>query len=162
MRSTFAAAALLALLADAPQTGSLDPEPPALSAFGFMAGCWRGLSGDGAVIEEYYTAPTENLILGLSRYTKGGRVTGHEFTTLARGEAGVVLTPHPSGQRAVPFRLTALDSTGALWDNPAHDFPTRISYRRGAGDSLLARIEGPGERGRRSIEWRMGRVTCGE
>ena len=162
MRSTFAAAALLALLTDASLPGSRVQAPPALSAFGFMAGCWRGRADEGTVIEEYYTAPSENLILGLTRYTQGRRVTGYEFTTLAREDAGIVLTPHPSGQRAVPFRLTAVDSMGALWENPAHDFPTLISYRRGAGDSLLARIEGPGRSGRRAIEWRMGRVTCAE
>jgi hypothetical protein len=48
-----------------------------------------------------------------------------------------------------------------VWENPAHDFPTLIAYRKGPGDSLLARIEGPGRDGKQSIEWRMGRATCG-
>lgn len=131
MRPILAATALLVLQADAPVAGTREPAPSALAAFGFMAGCWRGPSGDGAVIEEYYTTPSENLILGLTRYTKDGLVTGYEFTTLAREDTTIVLTPHPSGQRAAPFRLTRVDSTQAVWENPAHDFPTLIAYRRG-------------------------------
>ena len=79
-----------------------DPTPPAvvsptsLRQLDFMAGCWRGASGRGAVIDEYYTPPTDNLMLGVSRYTKGGRVTTFEFTTItAKGDSDLVLTPRP-------------------------------------------------------------------
>lgn len=161
MRAILATTVLLPLLTGAPATTSTDAAPPTLAAFGFMAGCWRGPSGDGATIEEYYTAPADNIILGLSRYTRGSRVTSYEFTTIAREGTDIVLTARPSGQQSATFRLSRLDSAGAVWENPAHDFPTLIAYRRGPSDSLVARIEGPGREGRRSDEWRMGRTTCG-
>jgi hypothetical protein len=88
-------------------------------------------------------------------------VTSYEFSTIERDGTEIVLTPRPSGQRPVPFRLTRLDSAGAVWENPAHDFPTLIAYRPVPGDTLVARIEGPGRNGRRSVEWRMVRVGCG-
>lgn len=138
------------------------PVRPSLTDLGFMAGCWRGAFAGGGVIDEYYTPPTDNLMLGMSRYTKGGRVTGYEFTTIAaRGDSDLVLTPRPSGQSPADFSLTRLEPGLAVWSNPAHDFPTRISYRRGAADTLVARIEGPGASGTKSVEWRMGRATCG-
>lgn len=161
MRAPNAAILLLPLLLGAPAPAPFRDAPPTLADLAFMAGCWRGPSGEGTTIEEYYTAPAENLILGVSRYTKGARVTSYEFSTIAREGAEIVLTPRPSGQEPAPFRLTRLDSTGAVWENPAHDFPTLISYRPGPGDSLIGRIEGPGADGRRSMEWRMGPATCG-
>jgi hypothetical protein len=161
MRAALAATVLLSLLSGGPPAAPPDAASPRLADLAFMAGCWRGSSGEGATIEEYYTAPADNLILGLSRYIKGSRVTSYEFTTIAREGAEIVLTPRPSGQEPVPFRLTRLDSTGVVWENPGHDFPTLIAYRRGAGDSLVARIEGPGRDGRRSMEWRLGRAACG-
>jgi hypothetical protein len=161
MRAALAAILLLPLLLGAPAPAPPGDAPPTLADLAFMAGCWRGPAGEGATIEEYYTAPSDNLILGVSRYTKGARVTSYEFSTIAREGAEIVLTPRPSGQEPVAFRLTRLDSTGAVWENPAHDFPILISYRRGPGDSLIARIEGPGRDGKRSMEWRMGPATCG-
>ena len=61
--------------AAAQETGAL--APPAgeggLAALSFLAGCWaEGPEG----LREQYTAPTANLILGTSRYVRGGRVAG--------------------------------------------------------------------------------------
>ena len=161
MRAALAVTVVLPLLAGISARAPSPAAPPTLADLAFMAGCWRGPSGDGVTIEEYYTAPTDNLILGVSRYTKGSRVTDYEFSTIAREGDEIVLTPRPSGQQPAAFRLTRLDSTGAVWENPSHDFPTLIAYRRGAGDSLIARIEGPGRDGKRSMEWRMGTASCG-
>jgi len=156
-------ALLAALLAGsaAPTTQGPMPSRPTLADLGFMAGCWRGAAEGGTVIDEYYTPPSENLILGVSRYTKGGRVTSYEFATIAaRGDSDLVLTPRPVGQSPADFSLIRLRPGMAVWSNPKHDFPQVISYRRRGSDSLAARIEGPGPNGPRSSEWKMGRVPC--
>jgi hypothetical protein len=132
-----------------------------ISELGFMAGCWRGPSSGGAVIDEYYTAPSENMLLGVSRYTKDGRVVNFEFTTVtAQGDTNLLFTARPSGQEPGDFNLTALKPGHVVWSNPRHDFPQVITYRRVGADSLVARIEGPGESGTRSMEWRMKKVRC--
>jgi hypothetical protein len=139
-----------------------DAPGPRLEDLRFMAGCWRGASGGGAVIDEYYTPPSDNLMLGVSRYTKGGRVTTYEFSTIAaRGDSDLVLTPRPEGQQPADFNLSRMEPGLAVWSNPRHDFPQVISYRRLGDDSLVARIEGPGPGGIKSSEWKMGRVACG-
>lgn len=161
MRAAFAGTVLLSLLTGSSAAAPSGGPPRSLADLAFMAGCWRGQSGGGANIEEYYTPPADNLMLGLSRFIKGSRVTDYEFSTIALEGGEIVLTPRPSNQKPVPFRLTRLDSTGAVWENPAHDFPTLIAYRPGPGDSLVARIEGPGQGGKRTAEWRMGRAACG-
>jgi hypothetical protein len=48
-----------------------------------------------------------------------------------------------------------------VFENPAHDFPQRIIYRRLSPDSLVARIEGPGPNNTtRGIDFPMRRVNC--
>lgn len=151
--------ALALLLTAAAPSAPAVPGP--LEPLRFMAGCWRGSSGRDQVIEEHYTSPSANLILGMTRYTRDGVATGYEFSTIAVKDSAVVLTPRPEGQQPVPFPLTRLDRSSAVWENPAHDFPTRIAYRRLPGDTLAARIEGPGPDGATvSEEWRMARVRC--
>jgi hypothetical protein len=53
--------------------------------------------------------------------------------------------------------MVAAGPTEAVFENPGHDFPQRIIYRR-EGDSLIARIEGEVDGRRRSAqwEWRLG------
>ena len=128
-----------------------------------MSGCWRGASAGGAVIDEYYTPPSANMMLGVSRYTKAGRVTSYEFTTItAVGDSDLVLTPRPAGQAPADFNLSRLERGDVTWSNPRHDFPQVVGYRKLGSDSLVARIEGPGPGGIRSSEWRLGKVTCGK
>jgi hypothetical protein len=162
---TLVPALLVALLASSAAPANRAPSSlrPTLADLGFMAGCWRGAGEGGTVINEYYTPPSENLILGVSRYTKGGRVTSYEFATIAaQGDSDLVLTPRPVGQSPADFSLTRLQPGMAVWSNPKHDFPQVISYRKLGDDSLAARIEGPGPSGPQSSEWKMGKVLCGK
>jgi hypothetical protein len=161
MRTPLIALALIALAGSRRDALHQLPHDPRVADLRFMAGCWRGISGGGGIIDEYYTPPSDNLMLGVSRFTRDGRVTSYEFTTIAdRGDSGLVLTARPSTQAPADFPLTRLEPGLAVWSNPRHDFPQVISYRRTAGDSLAARIEGPGPEGTRSSEWRMGSVPC--
>jgi Domain of unknown function (DUF6265) len=131
-----------------------------LAMLEFMSGCWRGAAGEGATIEEYYTRPSANVMLGVTRYLRGDRVTGFEFTSFVREDSAIVVTPRPEGQEPARFRMTRLDKKNAIWENPRHDFPQLISYRLLPGDTLVARIEGPGSQGTQSEEWRMTRIRC--
>jgi hypothetical protein len=130
------------------------PVPP-LSAISFMSGCWTGPSPDGATIEEHYTAPLENLLLGMTRYVRNGRVVDFEFTTVERTDSTFVMTPRPKGVKSDAFPLKEASDGKATWENPKHDFPQRIIYRRGADGSLIARIEGTTPKGERHVEWTM-------
>jgi hypothetical protein len=151
----------LSLLAAGAVAAHSSAAPGPLEPLRFMAGCWQGTGANGQIVEEHYTAPSANLILGMTRYSRKEVATGYEFYTIAWQDSTVVYTPRLEGQQPVPFRLASMDGRSVAWENPAHDFPTRIAYRRVAGDSLVARIEGPGPGGApASEEWRMGRVRC--
>lgn len=65
----------------------------------------------------------------------------------------MVLTPYPDGKVSVSFRLAGYDlgARRAVFENLAHDFPTRLSYQRVAEDSLTILVSGPGKTGRESV-----------
>jgi hypothetical protein len=148
--------------AQAPQ-GTQAPQPAArsrLADLAFMAGCWRGLTRSGTIIEEFYTTPSSNLIIGATRYVRDGRAVDFEFTRIDQTDSGAVITPHPKGVRSVSFAPKVVERNRAVWENASHDFPQRIVYARVAEDTLVARIEGRTPSGERTLEWRMARAVC--
>ena len=153
--------AVLALFAPAPAAAQSDAAGRhALSVLAFMSGCWRGEFGGGAALEEYYSAPAANLMLGVSRFLRDDRVVQYEFSRITTDSAGVVLLPFPGGEPSEhAFRMTEGDEGSALFEAPEHDFPKRIRYTRGVDGSLTARIDG-GEADARVQEWRMRAVPC--
>jgi hypothetical protein len=130
---------------------------PPLSAISFMAGCWTGPSSNGATIEEQYTGTSENMVIGMARYVRNGRVVDFEFTTIERSDTSFFMTPRPKGVRSDSFALKEVAEGRAVWENLKHDFPQRIIYRRGTDGTLVARIEGTTSRGDRHSEWTMHR-----
>ena len=54
---------------------------------------------------------------------------------------------------------TATDSS-VSFTNPAHDFPTRVGYRREGASGLLAEIAGPGNGGERIIQFPYEAAVC--
>jgi opacity protein-like surface antigen len=142
-----------------PAAAAAQAAGPTLADLAFMSGCWRGDFAEGT-LEEYYTTPSENLILGTSRYLRSGRAVQHEFSRITADSTGIVLLPFPGGLPSEhEFRLTTVDDGTALFEAPEHDFPRRIRYTREADGSLSARIDG-GEGSERIQEWHMRAVPC--
>jgi hypothetical protein len=63
------------------------------------------------------------------------------------------------GRTGTPFRLTGLSATEAVFENPQHDYPQRIIYRK-SGNRLDARIEGVDKGKARSEDFPMEPVSC--
>jgi hypothetical protein len=74
-------------------------------------------------------------------------VPTESFRSLAADEPlrarpdGVVYIAQPGGRPPTEFALTSGGSGLAVFENPAHDFPKRLSYRR-TGRTLLVEVEG--------------------
>jgi len=147
------------LLAVEPAVGQAAGPGIDLGRLGWLAGCWERRAGERVVLE-MWMAPAGGTMLGASRTVVAGRTRDYEHLRIeARGDS-LIYTALPSRQRETSFRAATLADSGFTVDNPAHDFPTRISYRRIGPDSLVARIEGPGPSGPRGIDFPMRRVGC--
>lgn len=57
----------------------------------------------------------------------------------------------------VPFKLTSLDSGRAVFENPDHDFPQRITYVHHASDSLTVLVEGETQGKPRGLRFRFAK-----
>jgi hypothetical protein len=127
---------------------------------GWLAGCWEARTSNRVVVE-MWMPPAGGLMLGASRTTVGGATREYEQLRLHAAGDTLVYTALPSGQSEATFRSTSVSSTTFVVENPAHDFPKKISYRREGADSLIARVEGPGPNNTtRGFDVKMRRASC--
>ncbi|MFN7134261.1 MAG: DUF6265 family protein, partial [Myxococcales bacterium] len=110
-----------------------------VAQLGWLAGTWQGETADG-LMEEQWLPPRGGTMLATSRITSGDKTVFVEFVRLLE-RGGEVFYAVSIGERTTEFRLVKLEGESAVFENPKHDFPQRILYRR-KGNTLLARIEG--------------------
>jgi hypothetical protein len=125
---------------------ALDVAPSAqerdLSAFAWLAGVWEATQGNRAV-EEHWTTPTANAMIGMSRTVTGDRTAEFEFLRIEKRGADLFYVPQPSGRPPVSFKLTSSDSGRFVFENTTGDDRVhRIEYRRDGDSGLVARVEG--------------------
>ena len=129
----------------------------------WMAGCWEQRAGE-RVATEMWMPPAGGMMVGGSRTVSRGTTRAYEHLRLHASEGRLVYTALPSGQKETAFTsgpVAAASLDSITFENPAHDFPTRITYRRVGSDSLIARVEGPGQGGAmRGFVVAMRRVSC--
>lgn len=162
MRIPFWQAGVLAVLIVAlPVPGETKRQDYALGDLAFLAGCWSGSLGDeSGVMEEFYTVPSENLILGTTRYLRKGTAIQYEFTRIEKIDSGIRMVPYPGGEPSQDaFRLTSLRNGVAIFEAPEHDYPKRIIYRANRDGTRTARIDaGAGDP--KGQEWELQPVDC--
>jgi hypothetical protein len=138
------------------------PQPPAsVDDLGWMAGCWAA-EGGARRMEEQWMRPAGDTLLGMSRTISGGRTAFVEFLQIERVGEEVTLTALAGGPgaRPVPFRRVAGAEGEAVFENPEHDFPQRILYRRAGEGGLFARIDGREKGDEKAQDFRFERVSC--
>ena len=113
-----------------------------LADIGWLAGNWE-MSAGARCVEEHWTAPSSNLLVGMSRTVEGGRTTSFEFVRIEARADGIYYVAQPGGRPPVDFKLASDVASELVFVNPGHaDHLRRIVYRRQADDGLTARIEG--------------------
>lgn len=113
-----------------------------VESLAWMSGAWISETDEGWV-EELWTEPRGGMILGTNRSGEGATATGFEFLRIETDADGTIsYKASPGGQAPIAFRLVSSGPNEAVFENPAHDYPTRIVYRRD-GDSLVATVSGP-------------------
>jgi hypothetical protein len=112
-----------------------------LKALAWISGAWGGPRGRTQV-EEHWTDIGGNMMLGVGRTMAGGQTVFFEFLRIEARADGVYYVAQPKGRPGTDFKLARHTESEAFFENPAHDFPKRIIYRRNSDGSLIARIDG--------------------
>ncbi len=160
MRTLAAAGLLVGALA----LGGCKTAPPVANAAAaqamadspaWIAGSWR-MASDGTVTEEHWLPNAGGVMLGIGRTMQDGRTVFFEYLRIERRGGDWAYVAQPKGNPPTVFTATSVSPGEIVFENPQHDYPTKITYRRISGESMVARIEGPG--GERPQEFRF--VRC--
>ena len=110
----------------------------------WMAGDWVSCA-PAEVVEERWLGPSRGSLVGvnLTRTPKGD---SFEFLRVGQGAKGLAFIARPGGGPPVEFTLVEARDGYARFENPAHDFPRRIVYRRD-GELLFAAATGLDDKG---------------
>jgi hypothetical protein len=143
--------------------GAAQP-PPAREAgsLDWLAGRWVSEREGGEWSEESWSPPRGRVMLGTNLSGRGNQATSFEFMRIAREGNDYVFYGSPAGGTPIAFRRTYMfEAPGkgfyqAMFENPDHDFPKVINYRR-HGDRLTAGIAADTD-GTRAITWEFRRA----
>lgn len=105
----------------------------------WLSGAWVSRIGD-AWTEEWWTPPRGGIMIGAGFSGRGETATSFEHMRIMKDEGGkVAFYGMPGGGPPVAFPLVRKGEGEAVFENPAHDYPQRISYRM-EGETLVATV----------------------
>ena len=138
-----------------------EPREARVSDLAWLAGSWKGeIRGAGKTthFEAHYSTPAGGVILSVSKaFGDGGEhLSWFEFERFEVRDGHLQVTPYPDGRPSVSFRLVEHDREArkAVFANPDHDYPTRITYQRTEDRRLILTVEGETEEAR-VMEFRL-------
>lgn len=116
---------------------------PSLNELAWLAGDWQTAPGGRAQVEEHWTLPAGGTMIGMGRTVKGNKTAEFEFLRIEQRGADIFYVAHPNAQcPQTDFKLTRLSAQEVVFENPEHDFPKRIIYRKKSDGSLVATVDG--------------------
>ena len=151
---------LVVLIAMTAVTMSSASQKSGVDRLEWIAGCWT--SDDGKErIEENWMKPAGQTMMGMSRTVAGGKTVFTEYIQIreVNGQLAYVVCLGLSAKPVI-FKLIKNSDSEATFENPEHDFPQRIIYRRESADTLFARIEGQEKGVNKAMDFRYRRSRC--
>ena len=135
------------------------PKEPLLNGLAWLSGCWEGRQGQ-AIIEESWSKPRGDSMVGFGRTVKDGKTTAFEFMQVREANGSLTYLPQPGGGTRVDFPLKDSFGERFTFENKEHDFPQRVIYERKGPGLLLAAIEGTYKGKEEREEYQMKKVRC--
>jgi hypothetical protein len=127
-------------------------EQQSLNGLAWMTGYWIG-SDEGSEAEECWLGPKGGLMLGVHRDVNESGSAFFEYLRIEQTAEGIVYFASPGGREATAFALAETSERRVVFENPAHDFPRRISYWLDEDAALHARVEGEKKGLAAAAEW---------
>ena len=131
---------------------------PEMAKLGWLSGCWKAVGNVQS--EEHWMKLDGQSMLGMGRTIANGKTVFFEFLQIREQPEGIYYIAQLNGGAAVSFKLVKINDSEAIFENPEHDFPQRISYQRAIDGSLLAAIEGQEKGKPKRVEFAMKHVRC--
>jgi hypothetical protein len=131
---------------------------PKITDMSWMAGCWV-MASPSRVVTEMWLPPSGGTMIGVSKTVVKETTAEYEFLLLRIGGGRLEYVAKPSRQPEAVFTATQIAAGEAVFENPTHDFPTRITYRSVDG-GLVATIDGTMNGKPRAIEFKYQRADC--
>jgi len=156
----FRRVALGVLIAMTASTLSNASQKDGIERLEWISGCW--VLDDGKErTEETWMKPAGQSMLGMSRTVAGGKTvfTEHIQIREANGQIAYIVALG-MGAKPTVFKLVKSSDNEVVFENPEHDFPQRIIYRRESAEALFARIEGAEKGVSKAIDFRYKRSKC--
>jgi uncharacterized protein DUF6265 len=126
----------------------------------WFSGCWQQSTRGGQIVEEQWMAPRGGQMVGMGRTVRADSVIEWEHLRIFARDGRAVYHAEPSGQAPADFTAMSVSDTLVVFENPQHDFPQRIIYRKRGADTLWARIEGTNNGRTRGVDFPYARARC--
>lgn len=124
-------------------TAQVNPPPD------WLSGHWC-MKNNGSTTEEFWLTPAGGVMVGMARTWTEDSTLNFEYMRIDNRNGVQNFTAQPGGSPPTSFRRTAGGEDWARFENPEHDFPQIIEYRR-ESDALSAKISGPGDEGKEML-----------
>jgi len=132
-----------------------------LDDLSWFSGCWESNNkGKNLLISEQWMKPAGGMMLGVGRTVKDGKAVDFEFLRIEqRGDDVFYIAKPRANKEETLFKLIKLENWSVIFENPEHDFPQRVIYKR-EGEKLTGRIEGNNKGKFMGIDFPMVRAKC--
>jgi hypothetical protein len=110
----------------------------------WLIGMWQNNSSEGRATEQW-RRENDSTFAGISYFMVANDTVNFEQIKLMQSNDSLFYIPVVKEQNnglPVKFTMTFVDGNKLVFENPAHDFPQRISYTKISNDSLVAEISG--------------------
>ena len=126
----------------------------------WLAGCWERARPTSRMVE-LWTPAVNNVMTGTSySVTDTSQRELEQLRLFVRGDT-LIYEAHPSTQMMNEFKSTKISAQEIVFEDPEHDFPQKITYRRIGADSLIAVTEGDRAGRAQPITFAFRKAPCG-
>lgn len=131
--------------AEEAQDKSLEKNREIVKGLSWLVGDWTSNPDSGKTDHEIWYGTNIGELSGRGLSISGSDTTIIEKLWIRPTDSGVYyIAEVPHNDAPVWFKMTSQDSLLTIFENPEHDFPAKIAYRRIGDDTLHVRISGTG------------------
>ena len=115
-----------------------------LEKMNWLVGSWEQKLPDGTLVESW-TKENDSTFSGKSYFVKDKDTIHAESVVLTQKKEELFYIPTVTGQNndePVTFKLTSDIENIFTFENPAHDYPQKITYKKVNDSNMLASISG--------------------